>query len=302
MVTGSTFGAAILIFIFLGWTYIGIKRKQSDSLWEVRRDELKFAEPIEVLGRGTFGIVLKAEYRGTNVAVKRLLMGDKHTQMKHEFIEEMRLLSKLRHPCITTIMGAVVDRHGEPMLVMECMEYGSLYDLLHNDTAVIEGELILPILCDIAQGIRFLHAARPMIIHGDLKAQNVLVDSSFRAKVADFGFTQKKRFGRRTKSTFGTPLWMAPELLRGGQSTPASDVYAFGILLSEVYSRKDPYEGEDIAKVLEEVANVDREVEKRPYIPPAVPKDAASLMKDCWNKHAEARPHFDEIERRLRAL
>lgn len=61
---------------------------------------------------------------------------------------------------------------------------GSLYDLLHNETLAIDAEWVLPILRDITQGLRFLHAARPCIVHGDLKAQNVLVDSKFRAKAA----------------------------------------------------------------------------------------------------------------------
>ena len=64
------------------------------------------------------------------------------------------------------------------------MEHRSLYDLLHNETMVIEGEFIVSILRDISQGMRFLHVATPQIIHGDLKAQNILVDRKFRAKVA----------------------------------------------------------------------------------------------------------------------
>ena len=63
------------------------------------------------------------------------------------------------------------------------MDHGSLYDLLHNETMVIEGELLLPILRDISQGMRFLHSADPQVIHGDLKAANILVDNKFRAKV-----------------------------------------------------------------------------------------------------------------------
>lgn len=81
------------------------------------------------------------------------------------------------------------------MLVMEYMDHGSLYDLLHNETMIIEGELLLPILRDVSQGVRFLHSAVPKVIHGDLKAQNILVDSKFRAKVADFGLSQKKSVG-----------------------------------------------------------------------------------------------------------
>lgn len=85
------------------------------------------------------------------------------------------------------------------------MEYGSLGDLLKNNTFAFDGELILPILCDITQGLRFLHSADPQVIHGDLKARNVLVDSKFRAKVADFGLSQKKKIGAT-----GTPFYMSP--------------------------------------------------------------------------------------------
>jgi serine/threonine protein kinase len=71
------------------------------------------------------------------------------------------------------------------MLVMEQMDHGLLYDLLHDKTMVIEGELLLPILRDISQGMRFLHSANLQVIHGDLKAQSILIDSKFRAKVAN---------------------------------------------------------------------------------------------------------------------
>ena len=136
-------------------------------------------------------------------------------------------------------MGAVIDRGEEPMLVMEFMQLGSLYDLLHNDSMLIEGEVVLPILKDVVQGLRFLHSYEPPVIHGDLKAQNILVDSKLRAKVADFGLSQKKRVGAT-----GTPLWMAPELLtKKSFNTVKSDCYSFGIMLYEIYSRKEPYEG-----------------------------------------------------------
>lgn len=126
-------------------------------------------------------------------------------QLKEEFMKEMRYLSKLRHPCVTTVMGAMITGN-EPMvsiavylplrclsthtanrphipifqLVMEYMEHGSLYDLLHNETMAIDGELILPVLRDVSQGVRFLHSADPQCLHGDLKTANILVDHRFR--------------------------------------------------------------------------------------------------------------------------
>jgi len=381
---------AVAVLFVLVYIYVDHKKRTGDRIWSIKRSELKFDEPPEIIGRGTFGLVLLAEYRGTQVAVKRVIpprvdkryasamdtklfghgnvshrplcipdalnshlssnskvsLGkflkrlvnfkehayqntgvesgssdglrldlrkqsnhdrtsstktsswprNEYSRLKIDFIREMRFLSKLRHPCITTVMGAVVARKEEPMLVMEYMDHGSLYDLLHNDTMLIEGEQILPILRDIAHGLRFLHAAKPNIIHGDLKAQNILVDSRFRAKVADFGLSQKKRIGGT-----GTPFWMAPELLRNeSHNTMASDVYSFGIILYEVYSRREPYEGECYIDVLQNVA--DPSVNKRPPYPPSCPQEIRSFMSQCLSGDPADRPTFKDIDLRLKHL
>jgi guanylate cyclase len=102
------------------------------------------------------------------------------------------------------------------------MDNGSLYDIIHNESIFMDGEMMLHILRDISQGVRFLHGADPPVIHGDLTSCNILVDSKFRAKVCDFGLS------RRTveEGARGTPpYWMAPELLRGeGGNTTAPDM------------------------------------------------------------------------------
>lgn len=181
------------------------------------------------------------------------------------------------------------------MLVMEYMANGSLYDLLHNETILLDGDLIFPILQDIAQGARFLHAATPKIIHGDLKAANVLVDGRFRAKISDFGLTAKKKY----MGAQGTPYWMAPELLLGlSSNTSESDVYAFGIILYELYSRKDPYEGEDPSVVLKEIVN--KEINKRPPVPAGAPRKIADIMTECVDINPAKRPSFEEIDLRVK--
>jgi serine/threonine protein kinase len=221
---------------------------------------------------------------------------DEHAERRSDFIKEMQHLSKLRHPCITTVMGAVIEKGVEPMLVMEYCEHGSLYDLIHNESMTLDGDVLLPILRDICQGIRFLHAATPQIIHGDLKAVNILVDGRFRAKVADFGLSAKKSAGAT-----GTPLWMAPELLRGeGENTPASDAYSFGIILYEVYSRKDPYEGEDYSEIVFQIAHPT--INKRPPIPQGCPSSISTIMTECIDANAETRPTFEELDLRLKRL
>ncbi|KAL7539363.1 hypothetical protein ACHAXR_010327, partial [Thalassiosira sp. AJA248-18] len=220
-----------------------------------------------------------------------------YEQLKQDFVVEMRILSKLRHPCITTVMGSVIEQKEEPMLVMEFMENGSLYDLLHNASLVIDGELIFPILQDIVRGARFLHAANPKVIHGDLKAANVLVDGRFRAKISDFGLSAKKKYLGAT----GTPYWMAPELLRRESgNTAESDVYSFGIILHELYSRLDPYEGEDPSTVLNEIC--DKHINKRPLVPSGMPSKMAEIMKECVDSVPEKRPSFEEIDLRIKRL
>jgi len=394
----------LVLVVIAGYTCMKATKTSGDNIWEVKLDELRFGDPAVIVGRGTFGLVLLAEYRGTSVAVKRVIppeveddykgknneglasttihtsggfstggysgsydlrksfgVGDPHIhedvhqdlqkiminksstnnvnvngsesgleddleddpgslrksssernrkpkrmlksrnvdyheKLKSNFICEMRHLSTLRHPCITTVMGAVIDKKEEPMLVMEYMDYGSLYDILHNDTMPFEGDLLLPILRDIAQGIRFLHAAEPQVIHGDLKAANILVDSNFRAKVADFGLSQKRENGAT-----GTPFWMAPELLRGeSENTAASDVYSFGIILYEVYSRNDPYSGEHLLEVINEI--IDTDVMKRPIVPDVIPPMVGNMMEECLLDDPDARPTFMEMDLRLKRL
>lgn len=370
----------VVLSAFAGLVYVHVKKAKGDRIWQVKVDELHFDDPPIIVGRGTFGLVLLAQYRGTAVAVKRVIpplemnnhkgkkdnfkqfidedddelesgtysgsssgsgflkrrqflgegdisthqdadksLGysmkginsghtakttmakkfghtDSHEKLKADFISEMRHLSTLRHPMITTVMGAVIDRKQEPMLVMEYMDYGSLHDVLHNDTMPLEGDLLLPILRDITQGIRFLHAANPQVIHGDLKAANILIDSKFRAKVADFGLSQKREVGAT-----GTPFWMAPELLRGeSENTAASDVYSFGMILYEVYSRKDPYQGELLLEVIMGVMSPD--IMKRPKMPDATPPMVASIMEECLLDNPEARPTFTEMDLRLKRL
>lgn len=352
----------LLLIFLLGYLYVKLKTCEK-AFWLVNRSELHFDSPPRVIGQGSLGIVVLAQYRGTNVAVKQALtrhnyssngtagprfgsiaiasvkattttsrheltpwsgsqtlpleaesihgsielhgkkskglvsnITSKTTDMK-EVIKEMRLMARLRHPNIATIMGAVKEDSQCPSLIMEYLELGSLYDVLHNETIALDGDLVLPILQEVAQGIRFLHATKPPVIHGDLKARNILIDAQFRAKVADFRLPVKQNGA----VVVGTPYWMSPELLRGETgNTIASDVFAFGITLCEVYSQKDPYDGEDYATVIRGV--IDPTINKRPTVPSSCPSRVQSLMNDCLESDPNSRPIFEEIDLRLQRM
>ncbi|KAJ1469520.1 kinase-like domain-containing protein [Baffinella frigidus] len=130
-----------------------------------------------------------------------------------------------------------------------------------------------------------------------LLASECIVYTLNEQSVADFGLTQKKQLGAA-----GTPFWMAPELLAGGGvNSPRTDVYSFGIVLAEVYSGQDPYEGLETEEVLRLV--VDKAIRQRPTVDPRmIPGTMSLLMHECWRHEPESRPPFEEIDRRLRAM
>lgn len=321
------------------------RAQKADAMWRIDATELKFDEPPVLIGQGGFSVVHMAEYRGTQVAVKKLNSAihrrkDRFTAMEegqpsstqftrtdsprhsirsrgysvHDHSEasetrsscvefgvrsppicfeaDMRLLTSLRHPCLTTIMGALVTKKNEHLLVMEYMEHGTLWDLLHNETVDFEGDLVLSILSDITQGIQFLHNMKPQVIHGDIKSHNILIDTKMRAKLSDFGITYKSALK-------GTPQWMAPELIHNKNgNTMASDVYALGVVLYEIYARKEPYVDDDLFTVLQEVS--DPSVNKRPETPTSMPPLVSALMHDCLLADPDERPTLDEIATRVR--
>eukprot|EP00049_Salpingoeca_infusionum_P008184 m.132642 g.132642 ORF g.132642 m.132642 type:complete len:578 (+) comp13940_c0_seq1:2404-4137(+) len=212
-------------------------------------------------------------------------------QLRADFVREMRTLSKLRHPCITTIMGGIITSGCSPMIMLEYMDLGSLYSVLHNECIVLEGDQVFEILADVVSGCNHLHAHKPPLVHGDLKSLNVLVDSKWRAKISDFGFATASGKGHG-----GTLYWMAPEVLSGGANTTMSDVYAFGFIVYEAFSRKDPFDGEDdVEKVVEAVVSKN----KRPPVPAECPPDIAQLMTECWEQTPTQRPTFNELQRRM---
>jgi hypothetical protein len=155
--------------------FADMHKEESDSRQEVALSLLSRAESRDVAPSiiGTVVSGLNSQVFLGSKAKSGIASRGGYENLQRMFLQEMRMLAKLRHPCIVQVMGAVMKRGTEPMLVMECMDHGSLYDLLHNETVELDAEVSLPILRDIARGLRFLHAADPCIVHGDLKAQNV---------------------------------------------------------------------------------------------------------------------------------
>jgi len=121
-----------------------------------------------------------------------------------------------------------------------------------------------------------------------------LTSTRFRAKVADFGFSQLKS-NKITSVLHGTPFYMAPEYLRKkSEYTTCCDMYALGMIFYEVYARQEPFEGENPRKVLPKVCHP--RVNKRPDMPAACPPKMADIIKKCWSANPFFRPTAKDID------
>jgi serine/threonine protein kinase len=213
----------------------------------------------------------------------------------------MQVMVYLRHPNIVTVMGAVVQKSVEPLMVMENMKHGSLFDLLHNTTMHFDGEMLMAMLEDIVSGMNYLHSTNPPVLHNDLKTGNVLVGANFQAKLADFGLTMKEK----SSGDLGTPFWMAPELFQvGAAPTTKTDVYSFAITMMEMFTRAEPYtEHDDPEWVLEQLAlGEDADELLRPKLPDGLPVAVKTLIEECWHPDPAQRPQFTEIRTKVAAF
>lgn len=257
--------------------------------FNIRFDELKMGK---LIGKGSQGEVYKAEWRALTVAVKKIDCRSVAPEIIEEFCAEAAIMRRLRHPALTLFLGVSLQSQPNLCIVTEFAQRGSLFDIMHDEHSALTWPKCLSISLDIAQGMTYLHAHNPPILHRDLKSLNILVDENWRGKVADFGMT---RFHEQDQimTQCGSPLWMAPEMIKNDPYNEKSDVYSYGICLWEMYTRKIPYRdlgltpSHLVVKVVKEGL--------RPVIPKTCPKPYRVLMERCWHPIAEKRPTFAQI-------
>ncbi len=264
--------------------------KKQTREYFIKFNDIKFGS---LLGKGNQGEVYRATLKSTDVAVKKIDCRKVEPDIIEEFVQEVYIWNRLRNNFITKFMGVCLE-YPHLCIVTELMHRGSLFGLLHDEASPLTWRRRLRMAADLAAGMQFLHAQNPRIIHRDLKSLNVLVSSEWRAKVADFGMTRFQDMDN-VMTTCGTPLWMAPEVIRHKDYDHKVDVYSYGICLWELYTRRIPYKALGIAaKYL--VVKVAKEG-LRPKIPSHCPAEFARLMRMCWQQRPSDRPEFKTIHK-----
>ncbi|KAK9921163.1 hypothetical protein M0R45_029686 [Rubus argutus] len=252
----------------------------------------------EKIGAGSFGTVHRADWHGSDVAVKILMEQEFHVERFKEFLREVTIMKGLRHPNIVLFMGAVTTPPNLS-IVTEYLSRGSLYRLLHKPGPLLDERRRLNMALDVVKGMNYLHRRNPPIVHRDLKSPNLLVDKKYTVKVCDFGLSRlKANTFLSSKSAAGTPEWMAPEVLRDEPSNEKSDVYSFGVILWELATLQQPWANLNPAQVVAAVGFRNKRLE----IPRDLNPHVASIIEACWANEPWKRPSFASIMDSLKPL
>ncbi|CAA7025034.1 unnamed protein product [Microthlaspi erraticum] len=278
---------AVMVLAGLGGVYLYRRKKYAEvrEAWEKDYGPHRFCykslyratkgfDRDGRLGKGGFGEVYKGNLpRIGDIAVKRVCHDAK--QGMKQFVAEVVTMGSIKHKNLVPLLG-YCRRKGELLLVSEYMSNGSLDRyLFHREKPPLPWSKRLAVLKDIASALNYLHTgASQVVLHRDIKASNVMLDSEFNGRLGDFGMARFEDCGDSVPVTaaVGTMGYMAPELTTMGTST-RTDVYGFGAFILEVVCGRRPLD-------------------------PKIPAEKRHLVKwvcDCWRSDSL----FDAIDAKL---
>uniref|UniRef100_A0A7S4C3N4 Protein kinase domain-containing protein n=1 Tax=Chrysotila carterae TaxID=13221 RepID=A0A7S4C3N4_CHRCT len=281
-------------------------RQLPRSVVRIYDDEL---EIHQLVGSGGFADVFRGtwhqrgvedEARGAasvQVAVKQLHSTPEEPQTLRAFCKEIGLMQNLQHPNVVALLGACTTPDGNLGIVTEFLPRGSVFHLLHRSGSAPPLSLALRLLRGCADGMRYLHALDPPIIHRDLKSQNLLVAADFTAKVADFGLARECSH-TAAMTRVGSVQWAAPEVLLGEGYSMKCDLWSFGVVCWELLTARVPFHGMSPITVASRVA---LEGMRLP-VPSGAPRSLLRVMAKCWAEKPASRPDFDDIVRALSSI
>ncbi|KZT30906.1 kinase-like protein [Neolentinus lepideus HHB14362 ss-1] len=222
--------------------------------------------------------------------VPRLFMIEDRGKFLRDFRREALQWRQLRHKNIYPFLGLWDKMSGDRMcLISPWSSYGDLTKFLvthpNHDR--------LQLTRDVAEGLQYLHGRQPQLVHGDLKAANILIDDNKRACISDFGiskFLQSHTVTTVTTYHKGTLRWMAPEQLGSGDlskaRSPASDMYSFAHVCFEIYTGTFPWP--DVQQDVAVIAKV--AAAERPERPDGIPDEIWNIIESCWKQALEDSP------------
>eukprot|EP01125_Pyxidicula_operculata_P004047 TRINITY_DN1574_c0_g1_i3.p1 TRINITY_DN1574_c0_g1~~TRINITY_DN1574_c0_g1_i3.p1 ORF type:complete len:2540 (-),score=589.38 TRINITY_DN1574_c0_g1_i3:112-7731(-) len=202
----------------------------------------------EELGRGSYGVVYRARHvDGFNLAIKVL----KATSINDDIQNEIEILKMCTHQNIVSYFGTV-KKEDSLWILMDYMELGSIRDMIDGKKSPLTEPEIAFVCAYTLKGLNYLHSRG--IIHRDVKAANILLSNRAEIKIADFGVSNY--FAKISQNeTAGTPLFLAPEVLRRKPTTQACDIWSLGITLIEMGDGHPPNHNVPVLRAMRQIVS-----------------------------------------------
>ncbi|KAI8475589.1 MAG: kinase-like domain-containing protein [Monoraphidium minutum] len=200
----------------------------------------------EKVGSGSFGVVWRATRRldGRAYALKEIdLHGMSKKQEQEECIRETQILSEFDSDYIVKFWDSFLEK-GRLYIVMEFAGGGNVHELLQRAAGPLPEEVIWKLLIQMLLGLSDMH--RRKVLHRDFKTLNVFLDAAGNAKLGDLGVAKilstQTAFAR---TVVGTPYYLSPELCEDKPYNDKSDIWAFGVTLYELCTRRHPFDADN---------------------------------------------------------
>ncbi|KAK7367159.1 hypothetical protein VNO80_09168 [Phaseolus coccineus] len=256
----------LLVAGVVGWVY-WLRRKQRESETQIlgtlkslpgtprefRFQELKKAtnnfDEKHKLGQGGYGVVFRGTLPKEKLEVAVKMFSRDKMKSTDDFLAELTIINRLRHKNLVRLLGWC-HRNGVLLLVYDYMPNGSLDNHIFceegRSTSPLSWPLRYKIIAGVASALNYLHNEYDQkVVHRDLKASNIMLDSDFNARLGDFGLARAlendKTSYAELEGVHGTMGYIAPECFHTGRATRESDVYGFGAVLLEVVCGQRPW-------------------------------------------------------------
>ncbi|XP_050300961.1 tyrosine-protein kinase Src64B-like isoform X2 [Anthonomus grandis grandis] len=266
--------------------------------WEISRNEI---ELITRIGTGNFGEVYSGKWRGKVVVAVKMLLDSNGKMSGEEFLTEAAVMKEIQHEKLVQLYG-VCTKNEPYYIIQEYMPKGSLERYLRQDSGkTIKFEGLVNIAYQVASGMAYLESL--LFIHRDLAARNVLLGENLVAKICDFGLARfMPEFNSEDSNTAPVYIsksgnfpvkWTAPEALKYNIYSTKSDVWSYGIFLTELFTYGcAPYGRTDPLRVYYLVCEENYRMPK----PENLPDELYHVMLQCWHEIPDKRPPFRDLE------